>query len=74
MAQQPLLRRDMFTGQPVVLIRYEQYDNGTVRAIDKRDLDPRDVLRFVDLLDVSDSALDEVAQALGFAKDDGGEG
>lgn len=73
MAQQPLLRRDMFTGQPVVLIRYKQHDNGTVRAIDKRELDRRDVLNFVDGLGVSDSALDEVAQALGFAKD-GGEG
>lgn len=68
MAQQPLIRRDMFTKQPVVLIRYKQYDNGTIRAIDKRELDSRDILNFVDDLGISDSALDEIADALGFER------
>lgn len=73
MAQQPLLRRDPLTGTPVVLIRYSEYDDGRIKAIDKRELDRRDVLNFVDELGVSNGALHEVAHALGFAKD-GGEG
>lgn len=66
MTQQPLLRRDMLTGQPVVLIRYKQHDNGTIRAIDKRTLDRRDVLNFIDDLGISTPAFDEIARALGF--------
>lgn len=69
MSQPPLLRLMPLTGKPVVLLRYTRRGDGTLRAVDRREVEPWQVLRLVDELGVSDATLNDVADKLGLERD-----